>query len=275
MTGNLRILAANLHDTATLTATSEAMPISNTQRSERPYVWRSTDLTAQVVEGVLPTAGFVDCFAFDRTNLGGTGSVQIELFSGADAVYDSGQVSTALLIPLNAWRVGIDSWGATYNERMPGNSSLCVHWLPIPKICSKYKITFRSTGSGSYIEVGRIFTGLSFTPEVNMSWNPSLEWIENVEHTPTEGGSLRSIGRSDPRRLIGFDLDWISPADRQRLITELVRVGKGSDVLISLFPGQGGLDELEYTGVCRRQNNLGHKYTHLDNWVTRLEFLEV
>ncbi len=274
MTGNLRILATNLHDTATLTATSEAMPIVNTQRSERSYVWRSTDLTPQVIEGVLPAPGYIDCMAFDRTNLGAAGSVRIELFSGIESIYDSGQVSTALSIPLDAWRVGIDEWGATYNDRMPGNSSLSVHWLPVPKVVDKYKITFSST-DGSYIEVSRIFTGLSFSPEVNMSWNPKVEWLEHIEHKQTEGGSLRSIGNAHPRRAFGIKLDWLSPVDCQRLLTELVSAGQGADLLVSLYPGKGGLDELKHTMICRRNSNYSNQYTHLNNYSTALDFLEV
>ena len=274
-TGNLRILATNLHDTAALTATSEAMPVTNTQRSERAYVWRSTDLTSQIVEGTLSKTGYVDCFAFDRTNLGATETVQIELFSGADAVYDSGQISAALFIPLNAWRVGIDEWGATYNDRMPGNASLCVHWLTEPKAIDRYKLTFSSTGNSTYIEIGRIFTGLSFSPEVNMGWNPKVDWLESIEQVYTEGGSLRSVGSSQPRRAFSIKLDWLSVADRQRLLTEVVRVSKSADLLVSLYPGRDGLDELEHTMICRRSNNYGHQYTHLNNWSSALDFLEV
>ena len=274
-TGNLRILATNLHDTATLTATSEAMPITNTQRSERAYVWRSTDLTPQVIEGVLPSGGFVDCFAVDKTNLDAGGTVQVELFSNNVLLHDSGEISTALLIPLNAWRVGIDVWGATYNERMPGKSSLCVIWLAAPAAIDKYRITFRSTGPASYIEAGRVFVGLSFSPETNMSWSPKVQWLENIEHKQTEGGSLRSSGSAHPRRSFGIKLDWLSPADCQRLLTELVSVGMGADLLVSLYPGKGGLDELQHTMICRRNSSYGNQYTHLNNYSAALDFLEV
>lgn len=272
---NLRILAANLHDTATLTATSEAMPVAYTQRSERSYVWRSIDLEQQVIEGVLPIGGFVDCLAFDRTNLGGTGTVQIELFSGANSVYDSGQVSTALLIPVGVWRPGIDSWGATYNDQMPGGSTLGVHWLPEPKAIDRYQLTFNSTGPDSWIEIGRIFVGLSFSPDVNMNWSPAVDWLESVEQRQTEGGSLRSIGGGEPRRKVSVQLDWLSESDRQRLVTQLVKVGLSADLLVSLYPGQGGLRELEHTMVCRRENSFSHKHSRLNNWQTSLSFLEV
>jgi len=278
--GNLRILATNLHDTATLTATSEAMPITNTQVSSRPYVWRSVDLQNQQLDSILQGGGYIDCIALAQHNLGALGEIRIEFFKGSfaevDRVKDSEPMPTAMLVPLNAWRVGIDPWGATYNERLPGGSSLIIYWLDQPIAADRYRITLtNSDTSAGYFEIGRIFAGLSSSPEINMNWNPGLTWSENIDHMKTEGGSLRSVGRREPRRVASIKLDWLSEADRNRLLTELVSVGKAADLLISLYPEQGGLRELEHTMVCRRTNDFGHTYSHYNNWQTSLEFMEV
>lgn len=271
----LRILAENLHDTANLTVTSEAMPVSYTQRSERPLVWRSEDLQTQVLEATLPTGGLIDCVALARHNLGGVGVIKVEILSGNEVVHSSGDVSTALLIPAGLWQAGIDSWGASYNDRMPGNSALGIYWLPAPKVADGYRLTISSGVTSGYIEIGRIFVGMSFSPAVNMNWGCTVEWQENAQHIATEGGSLRTVGAGDLRRKFSFQLDWLDETDRQKLITQLVKVGPESDLLVALYPESGGLKELEHTMICRRDGALSHTHSHFNNWKASLAFTEV
>jgi len=272
----LRLLATNLHDTADLTASSEALPITNTQRSERSRVWRSADLQQQVIDATLPTGGFVDCIALARHNLGGAGILRIQFFNNGVEVFDTGSVATALLIPAGIWRAGIDGWAASYNDQMPAGSPLGIHWLSTPVAIDSYRITLDSGGPDDYIEIGRIFIGLSITPSVNFNWGAGIEWQESGEHIPTEAGSLRTIGgTADRRRKFTIKLDWLSDADRVQLVTQLVRVGLGADLLVALYPQGRELLQLEHTMVCRRENTLNHIHNHFQNWQAGLSFIEV
>ncbi|WP_417594967.1 hypothetical protein [Oceanospirillum sp.] len=271
----LRILADNLHDTAVLTATSEALPIANTQRSERPMVWRSADLQTQVIEATLPTGGWVDCIALARHNLGGAGVLKIEFFNAGTQVGETITAPTALLIPAGLWRAGIDGWGASYNDEMPAGSPLGIHWLDTPVVIDSYRITLEGGGPDSYIEIGRIFVGLSFSPAVNFNWGLQVQWQENAEHIPTEGGSLRTVGGGDLRRSFALQLDWLNDADRVQLVTQLVRVGLGADLLVALYPKGNDLLQLEHTMVCRRESSFSHTHNHFQNWQASLQFIEV
>ncbi len=278
---NLRILANNIHDTTTLTATSEAMPVENTQRSERPFTWRSVDLQTQVIEATLQDGAYIDCIALARHNLGPLGSVRFECFLGDftddKRVKDSGEMPTAMLIPAGIWRAGIDPWGATYNELLPGGSSLAIYWLDTPVAADRYRITLSSsdTSPTGYFEIGRIFSGLSFAPSVNMNWGTNVRWVESSEHIRTEGGSMRTVGTSELYRAFDFKLDWLADTDRQRLVTELAKAGRERDLLVSLYPQSGGLHELEHTMICRRINNFAHNHNHYNNWQAQFEFEEV
>lgn len=278
---NLRILANNIHDSTTLTATSEAMPVDNTQRSERPFTWRSTSLQTQVIEATLQDGAYIDCVALARHNLGPLGSVQFEFFRGSfdaeNQVQNSGVIPTALLIPAGIWRAGIDPWGATYNEQLPGGASLAIYWLDKPVAADRYRITLSSsdTSPHGYFEIGRIFSGLSFAPSVNMNWGTNVRWVESSEHIRTEGGSMRTVGASDLYRAFDFKLDWLAETDRQRLVTELAKAGRDRDLLVSLYPQSGGLNELEHTMICRRINDFSHTHNHYNNWQTQFEFEEV
>ena len=273
---NLRILANNLHDSAAVSVDSApAMPVEYTQDSVRSHVWRSVDQQVQVITATLSVAGFVDCVAIARHNLGASGVVKVELLIGEDVVHTSGDITMAMIVPAGVWRAGIDPWGATYNERMPGGSELGIYWLPGPLRADGYRITISGSNPDGYFEIGRIFSGLSFAPSVNMNWGCQVSWVESGEHVRTEGQSLRTVGGGDLWREFGVKLDWITEEDRQRLVTEVVRAGLGADLLVSLYPQSGGLKELEHTMICRRVQGFSHSHSHVGNWQASLDFREV
>ncbi|MFG1487652.1 hypothetical protein ABMA58_00210 [Oceanospirillum sp. HFRX-1_2] len=273
---NLRLLAHNAHDQATLTATSEALPIANTQRSERPMVWRSTDLSEQVIEAQLATGAVIDCVALVRHNLGASGLRRIELLYQGDVVYDSGPEPTAILIPAGVWRAGVDAWGATYNDQLPVDSAVTVHWVPQQLLVTGYRITLTSANPDGFMQIGRIFAGASFSPEVNFDWSPKVEWQEQGEHLPTEGGSLRTVGLSGLRRKVDLQLSWLSDSDRVQLVSLLGKAGLSADLLISLYPShESEMLELEGLIVCRRAPAISTQHTRPDNWQMPQTFIEV
>lgn len=274
---NVRFVIGNAHDEATLTATSQALPIENTQRGERALVWRSAGLGEQIIEGTLRTGHVVSCLAILRHNLGANGLRQVELFNGEELVYDSGPVPTALLIPAGIWQAGIDPWHATYNDRLPTGLSATVLWLPSSYIITRYRITVSDYGNpDGYLQISRILLGLTFSPTYNINWSPKITWQESGEHKITEGGSLRSIGRGDLRRKFDLNLDWLNDADRQQFITKMGQAGIGADVLVSLYPEASSImQELEGTMLCRREQSLATTHNLHGNWQLPLTLIEV
>jgi len=275
MTGNLRILPENVHDTAALSVSSAQMPVEYTQHAGHSYVWRSVDSQDQTITATLTGPIFMDCVAISKHNLGASGMLRVKLYiTGQDTpVYDSQDLATAMIIPAGVWRAGIDPFGATYNELLPGGSELSIHWMPQPVLADRYELVISGTQSSGYFEIGRIFSGLSFSPSVNIDWNPDLDWGDKSEHVETEGGSLRTI-KKPRRRMFNLKLSWLSDADREVLVSRLVKNGMGADLLISVFPGVGGFKELEYTMVCRLAQSLSHSLSHYQNWQAPLKFLE-
>lgn len=271
----LRILAENLHDTATLTATSEALPIANTQISRRSSVWRSTSAAEQVITGDLAVPSNINCIAIFQHNLGADGITRIEVLRGEDVVYDTGPVSTAIYIPAGIWRAGVDPWEATYNDQLPGNTPLSIVWLPSISNATGYRISLAGAGVQGYHEIGRIMVGAYFSPTVNFSWNPKVEWIESAEHLRTEGGSLYTVGGGDIYRRISINLDHLTDADRTQLIVQLGKAGQAGDLLVSLYPEAGAMLALEHTMVCRRIVTLSTTHDRYSNWKLPLTFEEV
>lgn len=271
----MKMLADNLHDAAVVTASSEGMSIDYTQRSDRPLVWRSADLQPQVITATLSEIHFIDCIALTRHNLGSLGAVRVELIQQGQVVYDSGLLSSALLVPAGRFVAGVDGWGETFNDKMPTESSLVIHWLDAPVAADQYRITVTAQTDEGYLEIGRIFAGLSFSPSVNFNWGLDVEWIESGEHVPTEAGSLRTVGLGELRRRFQLQLDWLVDGDRQQLINRLAKIGRGADLLVSLYQGSGEMQELEHAMVCRREGNLSHVHSHNNNWQAPMAFIEV
>lgn len=273
MSANMRLIIDNTHDSAALAATSEALPIKYTQRSGRAYVWRSTDTTTQVIEATLPGAQFVDAVVLYRHNLSSSATVRIELLNGSEVVHDAGTQPVAELITPPALRVGIDPWGATYNDSIP--VQLTNYWLPITAITG-YRITINDPANpAGFLQVGRVIVGLSFAPQYNPSYGVQLTWQESAENRRTEGGSLRTIGGSGLARLLNIDLNFLPESDRTKLTTELVKRGMRADVFISLYPEQGGVKEIEHAFLARRNADYSHTHDFYANWQSSIPFLEV
>ena len=273
MSKNIRLIIDNLHDEAEVTATSQALPSSNTQRSGRSYVWRSTGLGEQVLTASFETARFINAGVLLDHNLSLTASIRLELLVDGDVVYDSGDVSPGEIKPLGVWIAGVDPWGQSDLSTLP--TQQYVVWLPELTLCSEYRITINDPENpDGYIQIGRIFSGEYYSPEFNPEYGLTLEWQDFSENVRTESGSLRSIG-TGTARLVSFEL----PRNKQRGVGELTQlmmsVGREKDVYISIYPERGGLLESEHAFVARRRNNYAHTHSFYGNWQTALQFEEV
>lgn len=277
MSKQIRFVIGNKHDTATLTASSNALPITNTQLSERSLVWRSTSAEEQMIEGELDAGEMVGCLAIMRHNFGPSFQCKIEFFNGDTQVYNSGYFSTAMLIPAGVWRAGVDPWGASRDEELPNNVPVTIVWLEQSVLVSRYKITLiDSLNKDGFMQIGRIVLGDVFSPTNNFAWSPKITWIETGEQRVTEGGSLRTSGLGDLRRKLEIQLDWLDAADRFRFISALGKSGMGADILVSAYPDSNDeFLELEGLILCRREQVMTITHNLPNNWQLPLTFLEV
>lgn len=269
---NIRFVINNQHDTATLTATSEATPIDYTKDQKRGRVWRSTDATAQLITGTLPSPTHANSLVIGRHNFSSDATLRLILKNGAIPIYDSGSQSVEELIPCGVWRAGIDPWGATFNDQI--KPQIGTLWFDIQSF-DNYELTITDTANpNGFYEVSRIFLGLSFEPTVNFSMNNQLEWFEDVEHERSAGGSLHSNSSSGVYRRLTIPLDWLNEADRTALLSNFYGAGKGSDLYVSCYPEAGGMKEIEYSFIAKRENNYSVKHNIRNNWQSQLVLVE-
>lgn len=272
MSNNIRMIINNEHDEATLTATSEAMPVAYTQRSGRSYVWRSTDTADQTITASFTTPTYVSAVVVYDHNLTSLSTIQVEYLLDGQVVYDSGEIVAAEIIPLGTWRAGIDPWGAEDLTELP--TVQYTVWTSATLV-DGYRITIKDPANpDGYLQVSRIFAGITYSPEINPDYGLTLEWQDFAENRRTESGSMRTVGEGTARRLT-FDLSYLSRTEQGRMTQQLLGSGKGKDVYVSVYPETGGMQEAEHSFVARRASNYGHSHTFYRNWASSLELQEV
>ncbi|SDL77356.1 hypothetical protein SAMN05661010_02506 [Modicisalibacter muralis] len=269
---NMRLIINNLHDTTLLNASSQALPIGNTQRSERARSWRSTDVSPQTITATLPTPSYLDGVVLYRHNLSSASRVRLEVLDGTEVIYDTGNVNISGLIPLGDFRFGVDPWGATSTDSIPVQQA--AFWMN-SRLATGYRLTIIDPQNpDGYFDIGRIISGLVVSPRFNVSYGLQLEWQDFGEHRRTEGGSLRTIGEGLARRL-SVNLDWLDAYDRAKFTSAFLKSGKRRDVYLSVLPETGGIDEAEYAFLARRENHYSHTHNHFNNWRNQITFVEV
>ena len=273
MSGNLRIIFDNISDTASLTATSEALPIDYVKRAGRSYTWRSTDVGEQTINGTFASPSYINSLAVLRHNISASGTVRIEFLLSGSVVYDSGDVFPSELKPLGEWVVGVDPWGTSSLSLLP--TQQFVIWLDNVILADSYRITINDASNpDGYIQVGRIFAGEYYSPEINAEYGLQLEWQDFGENRRTESGSLRTINTGFARR-VSFGLDILSPQEFSRLTLAVARTPKENDIYINIYPEQGGVLEASHAFLAKRESNYQTVNNQFDSFSNQLTFNEV
>jgi hypothetical protein len=273
---NIRIITSNLYDIATLSASpamATSLPVTNTQNALRSYVARTTSLADQAILGDWNgSVQTVTSFAILRHNLTSAATLRLRLYDGANqtgtVVYDSGSASLGdQILGWGAFQWGIDVWGPGLFTEWP--VAYYTLWFAT---CSA--LSFRLEMSDpinpdGYMEIGRIFCGLYFEPEFNVSHGASVEWADSSRQARTEGGSLRTENIESYRRW-KFSLAVLSETERA-IITDIFRsTGLKSDFFISAFPGRGGEIERDFSGQAKIVQIPAVSCEHYQIWKTDL-----
>ena len=257
-TPNTRILVENDADTATLSASPAlvtTLPVTNLQETSRYKVARTTSAASQDIKGEWAANRCLSCCTLYRHNLTSTGTVRLQLYSGAaqsgSVLYDSGAV---VAHPIKA----LGDMDLVYD---PLQTSVFTGWdwafttLWFDAIwCRSFKLTLADASNpAGYFQAARLVLGRHLEPLYNMSYGVEMGWDENTKLSRTDGGSLRSESTENFRR-IKFSLDHLTDGNRARVV-ELTRVlGKRKDFFVSCFPGANGAKERDHSMVAKFSN---------------------
>jgi hypothetical protein len=247
---NLRLVAVNLVDAATLSASPalvSTLPVTNLQDSRRAKMARTTSTAQQVITGDLAATGVCSAAALWRHNLSPAGTWRIELFTaaaqGGTKIYDSGAVLAYTAKCLGDLFWGSDPLGASVFTGWAFRYS--VLWFP-PVSALSFRLTLTDAANpDGYMQAARLVLGYYLMPAVNVEFGPEISWVDNSKQVRMDGGSLHTEA-VEPYRELNVELAWLADVERAQWL-EIARVtGKRGDVLVSLYPEAGGLLERDH-----------------------------
>jgi len=269
----IKFLIDDLHVKAALKATTEGMPIENTQNSYRARPWRSAGLSDEIITGAFSAPKRADLLVIARHNFSPSAKLKLVLKKKDEEVYASDTALFGTITPLGTFRAGIDPWGGTFAEGHDHSTYSLT--FPVAELDS-YEIRISNSGGrGGYLEIGRIMLGKSWSPSNTFSRGNRLQLIDGVTHRRTAGMSLRSEGTGEAYRVLSINLDWLKDNDKTVLIEEMGRVSRGGEMFVSAYPDNTGQTGREYQMICKRITNIDLRHTLPRYWDQKLTLEEV
>lgn len=146
-------------------------------------------------------------------------------FSSTD--YDSGWI--------DVWPYGVfdllslewedDNWwtGQMDAETRAAYNSILIHVLDQQRHLRYWKVELSDPGnSAGYIQIGRLFLGQGWQPDINYNYGASLGW-ETSTIVETSLGNVEYFDRREGRRIFRFSLTWLDDREAMEKAFELQR----------------------------------------------------
>jgi hypothetical protein len=253
---NLRIIYDNVIDSATLTATSAAagLPVTNLQLEQKGFVWRATS-TSATITAVWDTSKTLNSVVLPFCNLTASATINIKVYTNA------ADVTPALDVTASAGAyVTTDLWGGSaapsgVNAYSFGGGSYARRWFSTVT-GKKLEITISdSTNPSGYIEASRIVCGQYWAPVYNTSFGVTIGYIDNSIQSRTEAGNLVTSTNA-MHRTLAFNLDFLTDADRVRLLSILRGNGIRKPLFVSVFPEDADIAKEQNYQIYGKMTNL-------------------
>jgi len=254
---NLRIIADNYADSATLTAAPAVvatLPVTNLQLVPRAQVMRTTSTADQDIKGTWTAPQMLSGCALWRHNLTSSAKWRLKLYSDAawtTLAWDSGDVDACPPKALNDLLWGLEPLGA--NVFTGWGKAFSSMWFA-GIVTRSFKLTLKdATNPAGFFDASRLFLGTALEPIYNMSYGLRLAWQDDSKQGRTDGGSLRTDA-VEPYRSLKMRLEWLTDSDRPKFFDMGRSRGKRKDVFVSCFSGAGGAQERDYAFAAKFTN---------------------
>lgn len=245
MNDNLRVLADNAADRATIVASAAvgALVPDNLKNDLKVYVWRSST-TAASLALTWTEREQISGVAAVFTNFTARAKMRVRGYAeptDATPDFDTGYIDAC---PPPA--LGLFEWGSPLGENFYGraNANLFAYgqgaygtvWIPGAYAVKRIIIDFTDPNNpDGFLEVSRIVAGRYWTPLHNFDFGHALSVNDMTKNTRSEAGDLRSELGPKNRRL-SFQLSVLDISDRTAMLNMIRRNGIGKPFLISMFP---------------------------------------
>jgi hypothetical protein len=241
--GNSIFMFSNQLDTATLTASSAALPVTNLTNPQRSKIWRSTSNTAWV-SAQLDAANGADYLAIVDLNLSTSGMIRVRAWLDAvdgaelefDQYYDPNvfSVNTEVDVDYGLGDYGLGAFGT--NSPISATTRKNVQLLPFGQtlISPFYKIDFMDENV-TYVQAGVLFLAEARVFEINLSYDWNIRQIDRSVSKESIAGQ-RYIQPRDTRLEIRGKFGALSEAERTDMIVQITEVGNTRPIIYSVFP---------------------------------------
>lgn len=279
----LRIIVENYLEGATIDVTPApypTLPASNLIVPERESVMMTQSRTEHAITGNFDRRRVVNAFVLYAHTLSAYGKMRLELFADDDQSgvinYDSGLIYARRRIPLQLLRIGVDPWGAVYGDDLTAASPLWFNSV----FAKSYRVTLYdqpSTKLPNYITAQMMMIGRYWSPETNFSWNPTIQWVQEVQHSRSEGKTLHSEGTQEKYRRVSFNLEWLSEDDATLLYEFIRQYGGLKEFYVSMYPHyRYEIREIEHSLMMRFTGELPPRtHTHPHTYSVPIEGEEI
>jgi hypothetical protein len=218
-------------DAATVAASSEEglLTAAHVQTSRPDQVWRATGATAEYLTWDFGEEVVVEALALVAHNFSDDAMLRLRLAHSAVDVtaapgYDSGEVSAW---PLSGKPTETD-WQSFISLIIAENGTAYRY--------GRIDILDPANTDG-YVQVGRLFVGPAFVPEINVDLNPSLNLISPDEVGRTSFGHTYGDNRGPAARVMQLPMSAIDEDEMGDELFELQRYcGLAKDFLFCLDP---------------------------------------
>ena len=234
---NVRIVRANLSDTATLTADQEAgtLVVENLQVDRKTQAWRSTGLTPTITVNFSPAVS-VSMVSLAFASLLSTATMTVKgytLTGDVVAAFDTGAVSCCQSGSLSDLDWGNDSNGI--NSVSVGGGVYATSWFTGGSI-ERLTIALNDTGNSlGYIEAGKLIVGDYWEASVNADYGANAGYDDRSSNNRNDSGDLVTE-RGAKNKTMEFDFSFMGQSDRNYMTKLLANNGIGRPFFISLFP---------------------------------------
>ena len=281
MSGNALFLLTNYAESGVVSASTETptAPAGNVQNSQRGEFWRSDFGGSSYLDLTLPAARTISHIAIVDTNITVNGTIQVEAWDDAiDGVTQTVDITVApnlyvdpneVAIPFGEGAYGAGPFGAVESSALINGRNVTLIALPSGVTSPFIRVTFADDDT-SWQECGVLFVASAEQFDVNLSYGWQASRIERSAFRESLGGR-RFVQQRDGRLVIQGQFEWLSDAERTRMLITLQRFGEFRPLLFSVIPEttDEGLTTTVYGTL--RGSSLNHHNANLN----RLQFQAV
>lgn len=256
---NIRILYDNVIDSATLTAstTTSGFPVTNLQKEQKGFVWRSTT-TSATVTAVWTSTQTLSAVVLPFCNLTSSSTIRIKLYTNAAdsiPVLDTGIIPSGAYTPTDLWGGWSNISTSGVNAYNYGGGTYARAWFTSTP-CKKVEIILAdSTNPAGYIELSRIVCGSYWSPSVDVEFGINLSYLDTSEQSRSESGNLIT-SNGTIHKTMDFNLGSIVETDRNKALSILRGNGLRKPLFISVFPEDSDTVKEQNYQIYGKLNNL-------------------